>query len=62
MNTVLYIYSMADGIFSHELSGAIDSVIASIPATKDFTLTPPPDYEHIWRWTENKWTTDDTAN
>lgn len=58
----IYVYKLADGRFMYEDTGLAQYVIHDLGNDKDFTLTPPPDYEHQWRWVDSKWTTDDTAN
>lgn len=58
----LYIYRLSDGLFMYEDIGSTQGIIYDLGNDKDFTLTPPPDYEHQWRWVDSKWTTDDTAN
>lgn len=55
----LYIYNVETGLLSYVRTGVVDNVIVDIPDNYDFTLTPPPDYEHIWRWIENKWLADE---
>jgi hypothetical protein len=59
---ILYIYRLVDGLFMYEDAGSTSGIINDLGEDKDFTLIPPPDSEHQWRWIDNKWTTDDTAN
>lgn len=58
----LFIYQKSDGSFIYKDVGSIEFVIKDLGIDKDFTLTPPPDYDHKWRWIDSKWTKDDTAN
>lgn len=51
----IYIYSKNSGVFSYIDTGRPDDIVRDLPVTHDFTLTPPPDYEHVWRWVEDKW-------
>lgn len=57
----LYIYRTTDGLFLYEDVGSASGVIYDIDDNKDFTLTPPPDSYHQWRWQDDKWITDETA-
>lgn len=49
-----------DGSFKGYLTGDIDSVFLTLSESQ-FTLTPPPDYDHVWRWIDDKWIADNTA-
>ncbi|WP_131669499.1 hypothetical protein [Psychrobacter pygoscelis] len=50
------------GFFSHKRVGDIDSIVTALESEGEFyTLTPPPDYNHSWRWQDDKWITDETA-
>lgn len=51
----LYVYSKSTGLLVSELTGLCESVILNISSNEDFTLTAPPDYEHVWRWIDTKW-------
>lgn len=51
----VFVYSKSTGLLVSELTGVCESVILNIRSNEDFTLTPPPDYDHVWRWVENKW-------
>lgn len=55
----LYIYRVTDGCFICEDIGPEQYVTSDITDDRDFTLTPPPDYEHVWRWVEDKWIADE---
>lgn len=54
----LYVYMKNTKVFDCELVGSIDSLIENISDDKNFTLTPPPDYDHVWRWIDDKWIAD----
>lgn len=54
-----YIYRLSDGLFMYEHIGPPDYVIHDLQKDKDFTLTPPPDSEHQWRWLVDKWVADE---
>ena len=44
-------------------SGDVDSVMLAIEIEKTpYTLQPPPDNESRWRWVNNEWIADDTAD
>lgn len=51
----LYVYKKSDGVFKYADFGTIDNVTGDISPDHDFTLVPPPDYDHVWRWVEDKW-------
>lgn len=55
MNVTLYFYTITSGKFSHIMGGSIVSVMDYDDDFFGFTLTSPPDYEHVWRWVEDKW-------
>ena len=54
----LYIYRLSDGLFVYEDAGSTQGIIYDLGNEKDFTLTPPPDYEKPWYWIDAEWTTD----
>lgn len=58
----IYVYDKNTAGYLYSDTGIADYVIHDLGNDKDFTLTPPPDYEHQWRWIDSKWTTEDTAN
>lgn len=51
----VYVYSKNTGLLISELTGVCETVMLNISSNEDFTLTPPPDYDHVWRWVEDKW-------
>lgn len=55
MNITLYFYIITSGKFSHIMGGIVDSVMYFDENLYGFTLVPPPDYNHVWRWVEDKW-------
>lgn len=61
MSVLLYIYEKNTGLFMYADSGDPNLILHDLGDDKDFTLTPPPDDKHQWRWIDSKWTTDDTA-
>lgn len=58
----LHIYRKSDGVFLYSDSSLEDWVLSDIDSDNDFTLTRPPDYKNVWRWIDNKWIADNTAN
>lgn len=58
----LHIYSKSTGKYKYTDTGPEDHVFIDMPEGTDFTLTPPPNTYEQWRWVDEKWTTDDTAN
>lgn len=51
-----------DGALKSIRTGDVDSVLLAIDIEqKQYTLTPPPNDEHLWRWVDNKWITDETS-
>lgn len=43
-------------------SGDVDSVMLAIEIEKTpYTLQPPPDNESSWRWVNNEWIANETA-
>ena len=57
----VYIYSKSSKLLLFSDMGVTDDVMRGLKETEDFTLTPPPDFDHIWRWIDDKWITDNTA-
>ena len=55
---ILYIYSKDSGIYLYRDNGNVDGALYDMGDDKDFTLTPPPDYDQSWYWVDNKWITD----
>ena len=40
----------------NQRTGDIESLIAAVTAENlNYTLTPPPNDDNIWRWVETKW-------
>lgn len=54
----LYIYRKADGRFVYSDLGVPKYVIYDISPNHDFTLTPPPMDDGVYRWVDNKWVKD----
>lgn len=55
----IYVYAKNTSLFDCSLIVDANSLLDNIDSDKDFTLTPPPDYEHVWRWIEDKWVADE---
>ena len=52
-----------DGFWDCTRTGDIENVMYSVDIEeKDFTMTPPPDMKQPWRWVNNEWIADETAN
>ena len=51
----VYIYNVQTCVFIQEVTGHGESVMANLKNGADFTLVPPPDYDHVWRWVDTKW-------
>lgn len=51
----IYVYDKASGLLIREDFGLADYVMNDIKDNTDFTLVPPPDYNHVWRWVDTKW-------
>ena len=62
MSVVLYIYKKNTGLFMYTDSGDPDLILYDLGEDKEFTLISPPDYDHQWRWIDDKWIADNTAN
>lgn len=58
-NITLYLYNKEDNTFHHIEGGYTNAIIEYIDEGYDFTLTPPPDYDHVWRWIDDKWVADE---
>lgn len=54
----IYVYDKASGLPIREDLGLASHVMYDIKDSMDFTLTPPPDYDHVWRWIDDKWIAD----
>ena len=51
----VFIYSLDSRRLLRNELGHIESILYDISVNEDYTLTPPPDYDHVWRWVEDKW-------
>lgn len=51
----VYVYNKASGLLIREDYGLASHVMHDIKDNMDFTLTPPPDYVHVWRWVDTAW-------
>ena len=51
----LYIYSTINGSLLYIDTGSVDAIVRNIAVEENFTLTPPPDYDHVWRWLDTEW-------
>lgn len=51
----VYLYHKNTLVFMREDVGRPQYVIQDMPEYLEFTLTPPPDYDHVWRWIEYRW-------
>ena len=60
MNIKIYLYNKEDRKFSHIMGGHAFLVTEYIDEYLDYTLTPPPDYNHVWRWIDAEWVADPT--
>ena len=51
----VYVFYKENGVFLQIDTGSIDCIMNTMEQNRDFTLTPPPDYDHVWRWVDTKW-------
>lgn len=51
----VYVYSMSTKRFEYKDMGLPLDIFRDLSSDHDFTLTPPPDYDHVWRWVDNQW-------
>lgn len=51
----IFVYDKNTGVLEYSDFGSVGDVISSTPDGYDFTLTPPPDHIHVWRWVDDKW-------
>lgn len=51
----IYVYDKANGLLIREDFGLASHVMQDIKDSTDFTLIPPPDYSHVWRWVGDRW-------
>lgn len=54
----IYTYRKKDNLFIHTETGSPSGIFNDLSDDYDFTLTPPPDYDHVWRWIDDKWIAD----
>lgn len=55
----LYVYSKSTGMLVREDVGVIENVVRDITKDEAFTLTPIPNYNHVWRWIDSEWVADE---
>ena len=55
----IYVYDKNTLRLSRVDIGMAEDVMRDVGNAFDFTLAPPPDYKHIWRWIEDKWVADE---
>ncbi|MGP5406109.1 DUF4376 domain-containing protein [Psychrobacter celer] len=55
----VYVYSMSTKRFEYKDMGLPHDIFRDLSSDHDFTLTPPPDYEHVWRWVDTEWVADE---
>ena len=46
---------MTKELLESDFGTNIDLMLADIKDTNDYTLTAPPDYDHVWLWVDDKW-------
>ena len=51
----IYVYNVDSKVYSHSLLTSKNSLLLNLGEHTDFTLTPPPDYDHVWQWVDTKW-------
>lgn len=51
----VYLYNTISKIYSHSITTNMSVFMENVIEGFDFTLTPPPDYVHVWRWVDTKW-------
>lgn len=51
----VYLYDTHSRVFIGSDTGIIRDVMHDLDSADNFTLTPPPDHRHVWRWVEGKW-------
>ena len=56
-----YAYCKKTLAFKYVWTGDINSIALNTTEYTDFTLQKPPNYEQLWYWIDNRWTTE-TAN
>lgn len=58
MSIKLYVYNKTNKQFLYSDAGNAKNILNDLAESNDFTLTPPPDYDHVWRWISDKWVAD----
>lgn len=51
----IYVYRKNDKRFIYIETGRPSGIFKDLTSDMDFTLTPPPDYDHVWRWVDTEW-------
>lgn len=52
-----------NGYYHYDRIGDVASVLLAVDIESlDYTLTPPPTQDKKWRWVNNEWVADDTAD
>ena len=51
----IYIYNTKSLQLIQELTAHELTITTNLKPGTDFTLTPPPDYDHVWQWVDTKW-------
>ena len=51
----IYLYRKSNLKYIGSDTGVIENVVNDLKEEYDFTLTPPPDHDHVWRWVNYKW-------
>lgn len=55
---IIYVYSKQDRAYVYSDTGHPMHTTQDVLNDFDFTLTPPPDHDHTWRWIDDKWIAD----
>ena len=53
--SVIYVYDKNNKVMQYSDNSPLGYHVSDIPSDCDFTLTPPPDYDHVWRWVDTEW-------
>lgn len=51
----IYIYEKDSKRLTRWVSALSEYIYKNVNEWESFTLTPPPDFDHVWRWVGNKW-------
>jgi len=51
----VYSYNKTSLSFKAKISGTPEDITEHLDTNHSFTLTPPPDYNHVWRWVDTQW-------